>query len=119
MLVKLGAEKAAPIWNPNRGRFFGVWRLVPRGCVPLKLESLSAHVCPVSDALKLDTRGFPGRRAHAATAGRTSPSVTFSWHAPNSAKNRPQPDTAIPEVTGGGKARRVSSGSVVRRAAFI
>jgi len=33
LLVKLGAERAAPIWNSNRGRFFGVWRLVPRGCI--------------------------------------------------------------------------------------
>ena len=45
--------------------------------------------------------------------------MSFSRHAPNSAKNRPQPESAIPEVTGGGKARRVSSGSVVRRAAFV
>lgn len=34
----------------------------------------------------------------------------------NFAKNRPQPELAIPGVTGGGKARRMSSGSVVRRA---
>jgi hypothetical protein len=41
----------------------------------------------------------------------------FAWHVPNSAKNRSQPVLAIPGAPRSGKARRMSSGPVVRRAA--
>jgi hypothetical protein len=52
----------------------------------------------------------------AASAHLSKRDFLFAWHAPNFAQNRPQPELAIPGVSGIDKARRVSSGTVVRRA---
>jgi hypothetical protein len=67
-----------------------------------------------ADAMHKDFRG-------AAFAHLAEGVLIFTWHAPNSAKKillriRPSPELAIPGVTGGGKARGMSSGIVVRRA---
>ena len=64
-----------------------------------------------ADAMHKDFRG-------AAFAHLAEGVLIFTWHAPNSVKNQTPPELAIPGVTGGGKARGMSSGTVVRRAFF-
>jgi hypothetical protein len=70
------------------------------------------------DALRIVGAAVLNRqRRRRGTIASSKVDFLFAWHAPNFAKNRTQPECAIPGLTRSGRARRVSSGSVVRRAA--